>query len=360
MKQEYHFSIRGTRFLDHEAKAVRPLPDWAEPPGKLVEFYKMMVLTRTFDQKAVALQRTGQLGTYASSLGQEALGVAIGFAMKDTDVFAPNYRDHAAQIIRGVSITELLLFWGGDERGSATTKAREDLPICVPVATQCTHAAGVAGAIKIRGVKRAVVTTCGDGAKSRGDFLESINLAGAWKLPLVFVVNNNQWAISVPRGIQSSAETLAQKAIGAGIPGEQVDGNDVIALYEALREALQRAYAGKGASLIEALTYRLGDHTTADDAARYRPAEELNRAWEREPLKRLQTYLHSRGAWDEEQEKALQDECQARVQASVDEYLATEPEAATAIFGSLHENLPHALEEQYEKLVRKSGRIGDA
>jgi 2-oxoisovalerate dehydrogenase E1 component alpha subunit len=197
---------------------------------QLKEFYKTMVSTRLFDAKAVSLQRTGQMGTYPSGLGQEAIGTAIGNAMQPEDVFVTYYRDCAAQLLRGVTMTEILLYWGGSEQGNnyQSPIARQDLPHCVPMASQCLHAAGVATAMKIRGEKRAVVVTCGDGATSEGDFYETINVAGIWNLPLVVVIINNQWAISVPRNKQCAALTLAQKAIAAGIPGEQVDGNDII------------------------------------------------------------------------------------------------------------------------------------
>ena len=186
--------------------------------GVLVRLYRQMVLTRLFDQKAVALQRTGRIGTYAPTLGQEAIGVAIGALMQAEDVLVPYYRDTAVQLMRGVKMEEILLYWGGDERGSAFADpaVAEDFPLCVPIATQALHACGVASAFKIRGEHRVAVTTCGDGATSKGDFLEALNVAGAWQLPVVFVVNNNQWAISVPRRIQCGAPTLAQKAIGAG------------------------------------------------------------------------------------------------------------------------------------------------
>ena len=238
--RRYQFSIPDTQYLDHHGRAVQSLPPWALDLQRLISFYRAMVLARTFDQKAIALQRTGQLGTYASCLGQESVGVAVGYAMDHKDVLAPAYRDHAAQLLRGVSIPELLFFWGGDERGSDFRISRDDLPNCVPVATQTTHAAGVAMAFRIRGEPRVAVCLLGDGSTSRGDFLESLNLAGVWKLPVVYVINNNQWAISVPRHLQSGAETLAQKAIGAGIPGEQVDGCDVIAVPEAMQQALTR------------------------------------------------------------------------------------------------------------------------
>ncbi|QDR30815.1 thiamine pyrophosphate-dependent enzyme, partial [Pseudomonas aeruginosa] len=232
-----------TRYLDSDGRPLGELPAWAGDSDALVGLYRQMLLTRLFDQKAVALQRTGRIGTYAPTLGQEAIGVAIGSQMRAEDVLVPYYRDTAVQLMRGVRMEDILLYWGGDERGSdyAEPLAAQDFPICVPIATQALHACGVASAFRIRGEHRVAVTTCGDGATSKGDFLEALNVAGAWQLPVLFVVNNNQWAISVPRRIQCGAPTLAEKAVGAGFPGEQVDGNDVLAVAERVRAALERA-----------------------------------------------------------------------------------------------------------------------
>jgi pyruvate dehydrogenase E1 component alpha subunit len=185
----------------------------------------------------------------------------------------------------------MLLFWGGDERGSDYAGPREDFPVSITVGGHAPHAAGVALAFKSRGEARVAVCVFGDGATSKGDVYEAMNLAGAWQLPVVFVVNNNQWAISVPRAEQSAAQTLAQKAIAAGFEGEQVDGNDVIAVAHVVGQAVERARGGGGPHLIECLTYRLSDHTTADDASRYREDDEASQWWARDPIARLRVYL---------------------------------------------------------------------
>jgi len=263
-------TIPCTRFLDPDGRAVAPLPPFARQADALIQLYRDMVLTRAFDAKAVALQRTGRLGTYASSLGQEAVGAGVGRAMRAEDVFLPSFREPAAMFARGVRMTEVLLYWGGDERGSDFRGPREDFPICVPVGTHAPHAAGVALALRLRGEKRAALCAMGDGATSKGDVYEAMNLAGVWRLPLVFVVNNNEWAISVPRARQTAAATLAQKAVAAGFAGEQVDGNDAIAVRYVVETALARARDKREPALIEALSYRLSDHTTVDDARRYR------------------------------------------------------------------------------------------
>ena len=235
-----HFEIEHNHFLESDGRLAAELPKSVASSEDLVPLYRNMVLTRRFDQQCIALQRTGRLGTYASSLGQEAIGTGVGAAMDIRDVLLPSYREHGAQLWRGTTVEELLLYWGGDERGSNFSGPLEDFPVCIPIATQCTHATGVATAFKVRRQPRVAVAMCGDGATSKGDFYEAVNLAGAWQLPVIFVVTNNQWAISVPRGRQTSAETLAQKAIAGGLPGEQVDGNDVVAVYDAMSRALAR------------------------------------------------------------------------------------------------------------------------
>ncbi|HBO9594098.1 TPA: pyruvate dehydrogenase (acetyl-transferring) E1 component subunit alpha [Pseudomonas aeruginosa] len=347
-----------TRYLDSDGRPLGELPAWAGDSDALVGLYRQMLLARLFDQKAVALQRTGRIGTYAPTLGQEAIGVAIGSQMRAEDVLVPYYRDTAVQLMRGVRMEDILLYWGGDERGSdyAEPLAAQDFPICVPIATQALHACGVASAFRIRGEHRVAVTTCGDGATSKGDFLEALNVAGAWQLPVLFVVNNNQWAISVPRRIQCGAPTLAEKAVGAGFPGEQVDGNDVLAVAERVRAALERARQSKGPTLLECISYRLCDHTTADDASRYRSAEEVNQAWREEPIKRLRAFLAGRGQWDEEREQALVGECQARVQEAVERFETFAAQAPQALFEHVYARWPAVLEEQREQLLERAAR----
>ncbi|OUR89462.1 pyruvate dehydrogenase (acetyl-transferring) E1 component subunit alpha [Gammaproteobacteria bacterium 42_54_T18] len=344
------------QYIDEEGNIANTLPTWATAE-KLIEFYKTLVLIRQYDKKAIALQRTGQLGTYAPCLGQEAISLGIGFAMDKTDVMAAYYRDQGAQYLRGYSLASQLRYWGGDERGSSTQDAvfsEQDLPNCIPIANQITHAAGIASAIKIRRERRAVVATCGEGATSRGDFYESLNLAGVWQLPLVVVVNNNHWAISTPSTLQTQTPHIAQKSTAAGIQGITVDGNDIVAMYNAVQEALLKARQGKGATLIEAESYRLCDHTTADDATRYRNSDEVNAAWKKDPIKRLQNYLFQRSLWSPEKEQQLIENNQQFIDSEVAAYLATEPSNAADCFDHLYEELPYALQEQRKHFVEKS------
>ncbi|NVK37257.1 MAG: pyruvate dehydrogenase (acetyl-transferring) E1 component subunit alpha [Gammaproteobacteria bacterium] len=349
------FSLQKIQFLDEDGNWVSERPEFATDEW-LVQAYQHMVLNRVFDQKAIALQRTGQMGTYPSSLGQEAFGIAIGMGLQKDDVFVPYYRDHGAHLLRGHKLSDLLLYWGGDERGSAHGP-KQDFPICVPIATQITHAAGAAAALKIQNKNQLAVVTIGDGGTSKGDFFESLNVAGAWQLPLVVLVNNNQYAISVPRDIQCGAPTLAQKAIGAGIYGVQVDGNDVLAVYQAMLEARQRADEHKGATLIEAITYRLGDHTTADDASRYRSNDEVKQAWQKEPIKRLQNALFNLGLWDGEKEKQWQNQCAQHVDEVVAEYLTLEKDTAESMFDHLYQDWPEVMNEQLDLLADKLTRM---
>ncbi len=375
------------RFIDHHGNLVSQLPAWADQ-SILKGFYCDMVLTRTYDNKAVALQRTGKLGTYPSHLGAEAIGIAIGRALRADDVFIPYYRDMPAMWARGIPMEKNLQYWGGDERGSdfsvtndqtsSNTSAPNntapnstaqspahspnhshcrDLPFCVPIATQCTHAVGVASALKIEGGHKAALVTCGDGATSKGDFLESINCAGTWNIPLVFVVNNNQWAISVPRRLQCGADFLSEKAKGAGIPGLTVDGNDIVAMFDAVQISLDRARKGKGATLIEAISYRLGDHTTADDASRYRSEDELHEAWGFEPISRLKTYLMRQGLWSERDDEQWQEHCQEVVEQAVERYLNIPVQAPETAFDFLYESLNTELHQQRDELINKAMRM---
>ncbi len=355
MSRIAEFSIEYQQCLAATGELVTPLPAFATQAGALIELYEWMVLLRVFDAKAINLQRTGKMGTYPSSLGQEGVFVGIGDAMQATDVFVPYYRDSGVLLQRGATISQLLQYWGGDERGSDFKECPEDFPICVPIATQFLHAAGIATAIKYRHQKRAVVVTGGDGSSSKGDFYEALNVAGEWQLPVVFIINNNQWAISVPRTAQTHCKTIAQKAIAAGIPGIQVDGNDAIAMRDAVDQALQRARNGEGPTLIEAVTYRLCDHTTADDATRYVPKEQIEKAWQEEPIRRLRQYLEQHHQWDEKKEQQLQQRCQEQVNAAVEEYIATPLQPVSSIFDYMYETLPKSLQQQ-RQAAEQEGR----
>ncbi len=346
------FEIQYSQFLDPAGKPSADIPDIARDTGKLIDMYRHMVQTRVFDTKAINLQRTGKLGTYASCLGHEATHVGLAAAMHKDDVLAPSYREYGAMLYRGVRMSEILLYWGGDERGSDFEGPEHDFPFCVPIATQCLHAAGAAMAFQLRGEARCAVSVNGDGGTSEGAFYEAMNIAGARKLPVVFMVVNNKWAISVPIELQTASKTLAQKAVAAGIPGIQVDGNDAIAVRHWVERALARARQGEGPTLVEAVTYRLSDHTTADDASRYRKKGEVEAAWRLEPLIRLRQYLSDIGAWNDKKEKELLQEVAANVDTEVQRYLNTPKQPIEAMFDYMYQELPEFLEEQRDHAIK--------
>lgn len=347
------FEIPFYQFLNETSALVDKLPTFAQDPEHVIRLYRLMSLIRLFDAKAIALQRTGKLGTYPSTRGQEAAFVGIGDALEKNDLFVPYYRDYGVLIQRGAKLSDFLLYWGGDERGNSYVNDKIDFPFSVPVGSQPLHAAGIATAFKIRKEKRAVLVTCGDGATSQGDFYEAMNLAGVWRLPVVFVVNNNQWAISVPRSAQTGAQTIAQKAIAAGFAGEQVDGNDVIAVRERAAYALHQAREKNEPTLLELVTYRQSDHTTADDASRYEQKGIRESEWVKEPVLRLRRYLENIGVWSEAQEKTLQEECTSEIEKTVNDYQNTPPQAIESIFDYLYETLPEIYHEQRESAKRK-------
>lgn len=349
------FEVRRRAYLAPDGTVLCELPDFAGERELVVSLYRGMVLARAFDLKAVALQRTGRLGTYATSLGQEAVAIGVASAMQAGDVLFPSYRDNAALLWRGVTMEDILLFWGGDERGSHWAGPSQDFPLCIPVGSQAPHAAGAAYAFKYRKQARVAVCILGDGATSKGDVWEAMNFAGVAKLPVVFVVNNNQWAISVPLKRQTASQTLAQKAIAAGFYGEQVDGDDIFAVRAAVAVATASARAGEGPRLIEAVTYRLGDHTTADDASRYRPEQEVKERWTQEPIVRLRAYLVSRMNWSKEDEEKTAAECAQRVDAAIERYLAIKPRAPQSMFDNLYARLPAAYAAQRQEIEDQNG-----
>jgi 2-oxoisovalerate dehydrogenase E1 component alpha subunit len=352
------FEIQYSQFLGPDGKPSADMPGFAKDPEILIDLYRHMTETRIFDAKAINLQRTGKLGTYASCLGHEATHIGIAAAMQEDDVLAPSYREYGAMLFRGVKMSEILLFWGGDERGSDFVGPKGDFPFCVPIATQCLHAAGAAMAFQLRGETRCAVSINGDGGTSEGAFYEAMNIAGARKLPVVFMVVNNKWAISVPIELQTASKTLAQKSVAAGFPGIQVDGNDIIAVKHWVERALARGRNGDGPTLIEAVTYRLSDHTTADDASRYRRKEEVEAARKTEPLLRMRQYLTDLGVWHDEREQELLDQAAEKVDEAVQEYLNTPKQAPEAMFDYMYEKLPESLQEQRHHAVYYSDKNG--
>jgi len=266
--------------------------------GDIRRLYELMLLTRTFDQRAIALQREGRLGTYPPSLGQEAAQVGSAFALQPGDWIFPSFRELGVHLTLGYPIHQIFQYWAGDERGQQAPASLNIFPVCVSVGSHIPHAVGAAMAARYRHDPVAVAAWFGDGATSKGDFHEGFNMAGVFRLPLVFICQNNQWAISVPLSHQTAAPTLAQKAQAYGFEGVQVDGNDVFAVCRAARDALQKARGGGGPTFIECLTYRLADHTTSDDAGRYRSVDQVA-AWSAlDPILRLERYMERCGLWN--------------------------------------------------------------
>jgi pyruvate dehydrogenase E1 component alpha subunit len=352
------FEIKYQQYMDETGTFISNdvPPAFARDIDTLKQLYRDMNRVRVLDQKAYALQRTGKMGTYPAATGQEAIGVGFGSAMTKEDVLVPYYRGQASMIQHGVLMEEVLLYWGGYEKGCDYQVAKEDFPIAVPIATQSLHATGVAKAIQMRGEKRCVFTEIGEGGTSQGDFYEALNVAGIWNLPVVFIINNNQWAISVPSELQTNCETYAQKAIAAGIDSVQVDGNDIVAVKEASDKAAEKARNGGGPTVIECISLRLCDHTTADDATRYRPEGELDDGWTKEPIIRMRKYLESKSAWSSEDETNMLEELAAEVQQAVDNYLNTPVDPPEAMFDYLYEELPEKTVAQRELAIARGAK----
>ena len=346
------FEIRRRRYLDENGVVVRPLPRALSHPTAMMRLYRAMVLARTLDAKCVALNRQGRLGTYATAYGQEAVPIGVASAMRLTDVLAPSYRENAALVCRGVGIHEVLSYYAGSERGSDWAGPAHDFPTSITVGGHALHAVGAAFAVQYRCEARAVVCVFGDAATSKGDVYEAFNLAGVWRLPVVFVITNNQWAISTPVAKQTASETLAQKGLAAGIAVEQADGNDVVAVHEAVRVGLERARTGGGATLVEAVTYRLADHNTADDAKRYRDPAEVEAHVCAEPLERVRRWLESMQAWTGAQQVKLQAACSAVVEAGVDRLFAAEPEPPSVMFDHVYATPSAELARQRDAGLR--------
>lgn len=343
------FAVAGLRILDENGVADEALlPDLTD--RDILRLHEMLVLTRTFDERALALQREGRLGTYPPSLGQEAAQVGSAFALDRADWVFPSFREVGVQLTLGYPARQLLQYWAGDERGQRVPDELNLAPVCVSVGTHIPHAVGVALAARYRRDPIAVVAYFGDGATSKGDFHEGCNLAGVQRLPVLFICQNNQWAISVPRASQSATATLAQKAIAYGFSGIQVDGNDVFAVYRATREALARARAGGGPTLIECLTYRVADHTTADDASRYRSSEEVALWQAKDPLRRLELFMAQRGLWDEAAGAATKARATAAIDEAVRAMEAEPPAAPTEIFAQTLATLSPRQARQLEEL----------
>ena len=327
----------------------------AEPPlddAAATRLYEAMVVARVYDRKCSAMQRQGRLATYAPFEGQEAAQIGTVAALAADDWLVATYRDAAAMWFHGYPMVNLILGRTGDERGGRPPDTVNVLPPSITVGGHMIHAVGIGMGEHLQGRDRVALTIFGDGATSEGDFHEAMNFAGVYRAPVVFLCQNNGWAISMPREQQTASATIAQKADAYGLPGVQIDGNDLFAVYQTATEAVARARAGDGATLIEALTYRIGPHTTADDASRYRRAVAVEEWRERDPLDRVRTYLAARGEWDEGWEAEVEDRASDLVEAAVSEAEQLEPLGPDEIFDGVFAAPSPALERQRRMLER--------
>ena len=324
--------------------------------GLLNNMYRLMVFTRSWNAKALSLQRQGRMGTLASVRGQEASNVGMGLALGPDDWFCPSFREFGAMFARGISPLDLYSYWGGDERGARPTAGRRVLPVCITVGSHLLHAAGIAWGAKIRGERVAAVSSSGDGSTSQGDFHEALNFAAVFKLPVVFVIQNNHWAISIPVHRQTATETLAQKAYAYGIEGRRVDGNDVIAVYATVKRLVDEARSDFKPALVELVTYRMDDHTTADDASRYR-TEEMVAPWRvKDPIDRMRKYLSARQGWDEAKETQLVEQVTAEIEQFVQEYERRPHPQPTNMFDHMYADMPWHLQEQKAEVSQRAGQ----
>ena len=330
----------------------------------LLKLHRWMLAGRRFDERMLNLQRQGRIGTFAPIKGQEAANVGAAAALRDSDWMVVAFRESAAEAVRGRSMVDALLLFGGYNEGGYVPPETHTMPVAIPVGSQVLHAVGLGYAIKYREKDDVAMVFFGDGATSTGDFYEGINFAGVFQLPVIFLCQNNHWAISIPREKQTRAETLAQKAIAAGIPGIQVDGNDVLAVYTAAQQAVERARAGEGPTLIEAVTYRMSVHTTADDPTKYRKEQEVEEWQERDPIDRFQIYLKSKDLLDDEKIEALEEEIAQEIRDAVQEAeeKMDEPLDALKMFDHMyeepHEYLLQQKQELAEELEAKEGGNG--
>ncbi len=333
--------------LQYLAVDGSPLADLPLPGDEILRLYGAMVTARVFDRKCSALQRQGRLATYAQFEGQEAAQIGSAAALRAGDWLVGSYRDAAAMWFHGLPWENLILARTGDERGGRSPEGVNVLPMSITVGGHMIHAVGVGWAEKLKGTDAVALTLFGDGATSEGDFHEAMNFAAVYELPVVFVCQNNGWAISHPTSMQTAAESIADKAVGYGMTGVSVDGNDLVAMFEASSAAVARARAGEGPTLIEALTYRMGPHTTADDHLRYREAEEIEDWRTRDPLERVRALLDGHlGLWSQ----AWEDDLAAAAADAVEEAVAAaeqlDPLEAEDTFSAMFAELTAPLEEQ--------------
>lgn len=344
---ELSHPVESLSILDADGKVDRALEPKLDRE-ELLALWRGLLLARRFDERLLRLQRQGRIGTFGPGMGQEAASLGPAFVMRKNDWFVPSFRESAAMLHRGWPLEKIILWWAGHEEGATVPVGMNDLPICVPVASQCLHAAGIAWASKLRGEDAVAVVFLGDGGTSEGDFHEAMNFACVHSLPMICVIQNNHWAISLPRAKQSKSGTLAQKCLAYGCRGIQIDGNDILAMVAGMREAIEQARAGGGPTLVEAVTYRLGVHTTADDPKKYRTDEEVACWQPRDPLIRFEKYLRGRGLLDDDTQARLETEITEQIQSAVARAEAYRPDPMRS-FENTFAEMPPSLAEQADE-----------
>lgn len=333
------------------------------PAETHLKMLRSMLLGRRFDERMLDLQRQGRIGTFPPIKGQEAAQIGSVIVLRDSDWLVPSFRETAAEIMRGRSMESVLLYYNGFNEGTIIADRQKDLPLSVPVASQVLHAVGLGWAAKYRKTDEVVMTFFGDGATSEGDFHEGMNCAAVYQAPVVFVCQNNQWAISVPLSRQTHSKTLAQKALAYGMPGIQVDGNDILAVHAAAKEAVDRARNGGGPTFIECVTYRIMMHTTSDDPKKYRSEEEVECWRRRDPLIRYRNYLAKKSILSDKQLSTLEEEIKQEIQAAVDRAEKHMQQLGNPLdmFDHLYADLPPHLRKQKEALTEElAGNQGEA
>lgn len=349
INRAFEGSVDYLQILDQDGNVDQSLMPQSISDAKAVEMYKNMCFARAFDAKALSLQRQGRAVTYAPLIGQEATQIGCALAMRTQDVFVPNFRQHGVLLTRGIPLELIFLYWRGYEEGGAMPREKNCLPVIVPVATQLPHAAGVAFAQRYKKTDAVTIAFVGDGGTSEGDFYETLNFAGVFKLPLIVIIENNQWAISLPRSSQSAAQTLAQKGIAAGIRCMQVDGNDVFAVYKAVSDSIQNP----APVLIECVTYRMSMHTTADDPTKYRSDADVEAWAKKDPITRLRKYLTTKALWND----ALEADMIATQTAQIDKAVETAEQFKPdpkSMFEHLYSFMPEILKQEYDDAVKNN------
>lgn len=338
--------------LTPEGEVAGALPTL--PAEEMIRLYRWMVLGRAYSDRMIALQRQGRMGTFAPINGQEAASVGIAAPLEAEDWLVASYRENLSYLVKGVPVLALMKQWGGYVADNYPPETH-CLPFQIVLGTQMLHAVGLARAIQYSGASQVVLAACGDGATSEGDFNEALNFAGVFKAPVVFVVQNNGWAISTPYARQTAASRIADRGPGFGIPGYAVDGNDLLAVYQVVSEAVARARAGEGPTLIEAITYRLGAHTTADDPTRYRPEAELQAWSKRDPLVRFRKALLDQRLLTELEDKRLHKEVEAELQKAVDAFEALPDQSPALLFNLVYAQPTPQLRRQQAAMFPEAG-----